>query len=252
MIKFLFSKKNTSQITLFAFLCAILVTCLKITKGLYEPIETMFLLARDGYFRPGSKQFSVDVMISTINLLLFTPLISGIFSEDLDVAKNYLFVRMDTISKWYNYKFLQSLFYCFYSSAIYNFSILLMTAVIGYKPHNVWIVIGYVLFGTFSGFLILSIFVCFNNVFSLWIKPHLSAMIILCSMAVLIVIAVFINTEAVQFYLILNYFISWHLVMKGNELYYSYPTYIYYGVIALIICIEYLIGRLLIRKKDFI
>lgn len=252
MSKFLFNKKSFIQITILAIFCGILVTCLEVSRNEEASLEAMFLLARDGYFKPATKQYSVDVLYSTINLLLFVPFISKIFTEDFGIAKAYIFVRINSISKWYRYKFFQSFLYCVFSSFVYNITLLFMSMALGYKAENVMVTIGYVIFGTLSGFLILSMLVFANNILSLWIKPHLSAMLVMSFTIILIVVATFLNTEAVQYYILLNYFISWHLVMNGNELYYSYPTYVYYLIIALIIALEYLSVRLFIKKKDFI
>lgn len=252
MTRFLFDKKSIFQITVFAVFCGIFVTCLEVSRNEEATLETMFLLARDGYFKPATKHYSVDVLYSTINLLLFVPLVSKIFTEDFEVAKAYIFVRMNNVSKWYRHKFLQSFFYCFFSSMIYNVSLIFTTMALGYKAESVITVVWYVLFGTMSGFLILSMLVSANNILSLWIKPHLSAILVMIFTAIAIVVATFLNTEAVQYCFILNYFISWHLVVRSNELYYSYPTYLYYGIIAFVVALEYLMGRLLIKKKDFI
>lgn len=210
------------------------------------------MYARDGYTELADRDYSNDVFYSLFNILLFIPFISQIFFSDYETAKSFVFVRLDNVSKWYNHKIFQSIIYSLYASFIYNLTLLIMVFIMGLRANSIWVVLEYFILGTSAGFLILFMIANANHVFSLVLKPHLSISLVIALTVAVIVITCYLNDGMIQFSVLTNYFISWHMILNANSVFYYYPTWTYYASILLIIVAEYFIGKQIMKKADII
>ncbi len=252
MSKILFNKKFFRPLFITGVLCGILLACLHVTPGIEMSLEDAYLYARDGYIELSYREYSADVMYCLLNILLFIPFASQIFNSDYETAKAFVFIRIKSISQWYKYKVIQSMVYCFFYSFIYNITLVVMIAIMGFKANNPLLVIEYLIFGILTGFLILSVIIMANNVLCIKIKPHFSTALIMGLTAFGMVVTLYLNDWQIQFSLLSNYFISWHMVMNENSEFYYYPTWVYYSVIFIVIIIETLIGNRIMKKTDHI
>lgn len=252
MIKILFSKHDFAVISIAGILCGILLTFIEVPGDTNINLEDAFLYARDGYIYLSDRCYSSDIFNCTFNLLIFIPLITKVFIKDYDTAKSFLFVRVKDVTDWYKYKILQSVIYCFFSSLIYNLTLLIILILRHFRADSPMLVIKYIALGILAGFLILFLIVSAGNTLSLIIKPHLSTAITMCITVIIMGIACVLNDGQIQFNILINYFISWHMIMNSNSVFYYYPTWTYYGAVCIFIVIELVAGKHILKKSDYI
>lgn len=252
MNKIFINKKNLILISVVGIFCAILVACLEVSPNLPITLENAFLFARDGYIEIKEREYNADSFNCTLNLLLFIPLISQILTNDYEIAKSFIFVRKNNVVRWYSFKILQCFFYCFYSSFIYNLTLMITVALMGFDVSSKKTTLEYFVFGVIAGFWILFMLVITSYILSIKIKAHFSTTLIVVITVVLMGISCFLNGEQIQFFVLTNYFISWHMVMNGNHQFYYFSTWFYYAIILMIITAEIIIGNIMMKKNDHI
>lgn len=247
------SRRNFISLSIAGIVCGIFIACIhNPSSEMIRTLEEAFLYARDGYVKLADRAYSNDAFYCLLNIVLFLPFISQIFFSDYETAKSFVFVRLDNVSRWYNHKVFQSEIYSLYASCIYNLALLATVFIMGFRANSVWIVSEYFVLGTLAGFLILFMIANANHVLSLVLKPHLSISLIIGLTVATMVITCILNDGLIQFSVLTNYFISWHMVLNENSVFYYYPTWTYYASILLIIAAEYFIGKRIMKKADLI
>lgn len=250
MLKVLFCQKNFFTVSIIGLMCGILLACIEVVPGTAMYLEDAYLYARDGYIELSDREYSADVFNCLLNILLFIPSLAQLFTKDYEIAKSYVFVRINNTSKWYRYKACQSAVFCLYSASIYNLTLLLMVLIMGFKTKHTHIVFQYLLLGILANSSILFMLVMANNILCIKIKPHLSTSIVMGVTIIWMAITHFLNSSQVQFSLLTNYFISWHMTMNANSVFYHYPTWVYYAAIIAIIICELMVGNQVMKKVD--
>lgn len=233
-------------------LCAFTVSLMHIKPEADLSLEHSFMIARDGYININEFQYSTDSLFCVLNLIVALPPIISFFTDDLNIAKSFVFIRIKDRNLWFLYKFLQSAFYSFFFSFIYNFTIYIVVFLMGFKAENPIGPIYYMLWGSVVGFLILFMLVILGDVLSFILKPHLSVGIIVGLTIMLLTSVCFFGRNQIQYHILANYFISWHTFYSANADCYPLDTWIYYMVIVVVISIELIIAKEIIKKKDFI
>lgn len=252
MNKILYNQKKFRTFFIAGVLCGILLACLELTVVDKMPLEDAYLCARDGHVDLSYKVYNADVFHCFLNIIIIIPFINQVFNSDYEIAKAFVFIRIKSISQWYRYKVIQSMVYCLFYSAVYNITLLLMCILMGFKTDKTFLIIGYLIFGIITGFLILFTIIMVNNILSVKIKPHFSTALIMCLTIVGTIITMYLDYSQIQFSLFGNYFISLHTSLSTNSAYYYYPTWVYYAVMSTTILIEILIGNQVMKKADHI
>lgn len=251
MIKVLINKGMLCKFLITGFLCALLMVAVNITSFDEFTAEQAFLAARDGFIELEEREFSAEPLMCSLWFLLFVPFIVQILTEDYETAKSFIFIRLKSIGKWYGYKMLQGIFYSLFAAFAYNFSIAIVAILSGYEIKSVVTLCAYTLFGTLSGALFLFFFVALTYVISFKISSHVSTIIILFTIIVIMISITFVgNNNILQYFLITNYFISWHIHVRDNILMYSHPFWVYYAAIAILTTALCLIGEKFVKKSD--
>lgn len=253
MIKTLFNKSNFIAISVSAVLCGILISCIHLIYFGEATFEAAFLCARDGTIDLGDGQFHVDLFICFLNCVTTLPFIIRLFSDDFDIYKAYLFVRHKGKNKWFSYKLFQCYFYCLYSAALYNGVIMIVTKLFGYQVENNITAAGYYLFAVWASFIILAFAAMLGNIMTLFFKPVLvNTVVMLLTGMSLGVTIIMTRREHIQFNLLSNFFISWHIMMSQYEDMYSLPTFAYYLIIILIMLFAVIAGKKAFNKADLL
>lgn len=249
MIKVLFKKRDLFQIVAVAAACALFMIFFNLDlSGKQErSLEAAFILTRDTFNILGAKRFSFTAIIAAFNLLIFIPIINRIFSDDFDIAKNYIFIRMKSNAKWYYLKVFQTFVFCALSAIAYNLFIFIFIYFLGFRSDDVKTSLGYLLFAMISGFLVLFMVVMINCMFIAIVKPHISSTVSVGIVVIMVGLTPFITVP--QYFPFTHYFFSWHLVMSTPE-FCSYPTPTYYIALAIIVMCEIFIGKKIIEKAD--
>lgn len=253
MIKTLFNKSNFIAISVSAVLCGILISCMHLIYLGEATFEAAFLCARDGTIDLGDRKFQVDIFICFLNCVTTLPFIIRLFSDDLDIYKAYLFVRHKGNSRWFSYKLFQCYFYCLYSATLYNGVIMLVTKLFGYQAENNITAAGYYLFAVWASFIILAFAATLGNIMTLFFKPVLVNTVVMLltgmSLGVTIIMA---YVEYIQFNLLANFFISWHIMLNQYVGLFSLPTFAYYLIIILIMLFAVIAGKKAFNKADLL
>lgn len=254
MIKMLFKKRFFFNLAAAAFLCALLVCCLRIGEFSELELDKAFLMARESFSMEvfEEKEYGVEVTFTLINLILFIPLISSIFSYDYDIAKNYVFIRLKSAGSWYKYKVFQCFIYCLFACSVYNVSILAFVAVFGCRGASVKSVLFALFFSIASSALILFIFTMLSNILSIKFKPHICTSVTSIIALEEIVRMNFLYDYQMQYALLTQYFVSWHMFESTNTVSHPHSVLFYYTVLLLIAFAEILVGSILIKKTDYI
>ena len=252
MIRIFFRKKDIVSITFLAVICAVIITFLQVGIDAPVNLEGAFLTARDGFIVLGEREYHSDAFTCTFNMVLAIVFISKLFSEDIDIAKSFVFIRIKKKGIWFKYKFLQTLVYSFYYSFIYHLSILASVYLLGYKTDKYFVLAKYVIWGMITSFMIIFMILVVCNILGLYMKPHLATALITALTVLSIGVVCFLHLDQVQYHLLISYFISWHTIASSNSAVYSFPTWSYYAVIAVIILVELILAKIFVKKKDFI
>lgn len=253
MIKIFFKKKSFFKFLVCAFLCGLLMVSMHISSIEEYTAETAFLAGRDGYVDLADKEFSSEPITCSLWFVLFVPFISQIMLNDSEIAKNFVFIRLKDNGKWYDYKMCQGLVYSLFASTIYNVSIFLWVLIRGFEIQSPKTAVLYVAWGSVSGALFLFLLVVLAFVLSIKLPSHISTIIVLFFLVFTMIGMLFIyNDNILQYFLLTNYFISWHLVVSDNNAMYTHPTWCYYMALVMMIGIIYLIGRKAMKKSDSI
>ena len=249
MIKILFKKKDLLQIILTAVVCALFMIFLNLNLNEKQDfsLEEAFILARDTFNIVGAKRFSFTVIIASFNLLLFIPMINRIFSDDFEIAKNYIFVRINSNATWYYLKVFQAFVYCLIATTAYNLYIFTFVYLFGFRTSNIKTALNYLLFAIVSGFLILFMVVIINCILIPVVKPHISSTVSVGAVVIMMGLTPFITIP--QYFPFTHDFFSWHLVMNNPE-FCSYSTPTYYIAITIFIICEIFAGKKVIEKAD--
>lgn len=251
MNKVLFSKKDLLSLFGLSIFLGIFKALLCLPMHAKLDLENAFLRARDGNMDFGDGEYNAEILATSLMLLVLFPLLSKIFSGDFDLAKSYVFFRMKSNTKWYYYKVFQSFIYCLHVSVWSNLVILITAVAMGYKASDVLNILIYLMFGVFANCVVLFMFVFLNNVCSIVLKSHISAIISFSVLIIEIGLLSFAKSKQVQYHLLVNYYISWHI--RGDvSAVKSLPSFAYYAIIITIIFIEFEIGKHLVKKTDMI
>ena len=252
MIKALLNRKVFSSLALTAVICATVVTFMHVRVGEEIILEHAFMSARDGYIPVGEFKYGADVFFCSLNLIIALPTVMSSFAEDLDIAKSFIFIRLNDINKWFSYKYIQTFIYCLYYSFIHNLSIFLTVLLLGFRAQDITSAILYMLWGSFAGFLILFMLAVFGNTLSILIKPHIASGVTVGLTVILMTTACFLHHDQTQYHILTNYFISWHTFFSVNKDFYSLPTWAYYAIVSAFVSAELISAKKVIKKKDFI
>lgn len=253
MVKLLFKKSDILKLTISSLLCSILEVFM---HGAFRnstiSLEEALLIARDGYIVLGNGDYHSDAIICTFPMLLSFFLITGIFSQDIDIAKAFVLHRAKNNNAWFNLKYFQSAVYCFYICLVYHIAMVVLLVLLASKADNISTVLLYALWGAATEFLILGIYITLYSVISLFVKPHLASIATATFFVVCIAMFFVIDVKHTQYYLLTSYFISWHLTSNINSANYSFSPWIYYAALCFIVGAELIIANKIIKKKDFI
>lgn len=255
MTKTLFKKRNFITLFVFGALLGVFIACMSVSPMRELTLEQSFISARDGSDVIEYGEFSINLFFSTMNIVIFVPVITNFFSSDLEVAKSYVFSRTNNISKWYIPKILQIFVYCLFSQTVYNSFLLLTVYAMGFKAQNAVAVVEYLVFGIVVGFLILFLFTVLSCIISLKMQPHVSAIAV---MFLVVFLSVFLhfawNKYVMQADIMLYYYISIYFFDKVDPiiLFKVYPAWVCYGVITLIAIAEIIAGSRILKKSDMI
>lgn len=257
MIKIFFNKKNFISVTLIAVLSAIVISIVHVRVGNEYSLVSAFLMGRDGCVEiekaiSGELEYQSDVSVCLFNLLIILPFLLNIFSEDLKVAKSFVFIRIKNTSDWFRYKYLQMICYCLYYSFIYNFTIFLTVIALGFVNGDLKLALTYVFWGIFAQTTILLLLLILGSMLSIIFSHHMAASISVLITTLLIILLSFANKAVVQYHILCNYFISWHTVFSINSDHYSLPIWFYYALIIVLIILEFVLAKAIISKKDFV
>lgn len=254
MIKMLFKKRFFLNLTVVAFLCALLICCLRKVEFVGLTLDNAFLMARESFSMDVfmEKDYGVEATFTLINFVIFIPFIASIFSYDYDIAKNYIFVRMKSAGTWYMYKTLQCFAYCLFACTAYNVFILALVAAFGCGGSSVKSVLYVLLFSIFSSTLLLFDFTMLSNTLSIKFKPHFCACFASIAALEEVVRMNFLYDYQMQTAPLMQYYVSWHIFESTNPVSHPHSALFYYGVLSLFAIAEVLTGSIIIKKIDYI
>lgn len=253
MVKLLFRKRDILKLTVMTLVCSILAVFMHVSfRGEIINLEEAFLQARDGYIVLGNGDYHSDAIICTFPMVLSFFFIVSIFSQDIDIAKSFVLHRAKNNNAWFRLKYFQNAVYCFYICLVYHIAMVLLMVLLGSKAENIGTVLLYILWGTVTEFMILTIYTTLYSIISLFTKPHIASAVAAIFFVVCIAMFFVIDVKHTQYYLLTSYFISWHLSSNINSVNYSFPTWTYYAALCFIVGVELIIANKIIKKKDFI
>lgn len=251
MIKVLINKGMLCKFLIIGLLCALLMVAVNITSFDELTAEQAFLAARDGFIELEEREFSAEPIMCSLWFLLFVPFVVQILTEDYEIAKSFVFIRLKSVGKWYDYKMMQAIFYSLLAAFAYNFFLAVIAVLSGYEIDSLYVLCAYTLYGTLSGALFLLFFVDLTYVMTFKIPSHISTGITLFIITGMMISITFIGNDSIlQYFLITNYFISWHMEVSDNIQMYSHPVWVYYMAILILIAVIYFSGRKIIKKSD--
>lgn len=253
MLKTIFNKRTFIYLSVVGIIMGFVVACLNVIPGENLLLEDAFLVAREQRTKIEYGNFAYNPFSSFFCVIVFLAVITHFFVKDYDVAKSYIFHRVDSISKWYGFKMLQIFVCCLFSQIVYNVFLLLTTYAMGFRAGNIRNVIWYLAFGIIAGFLVLlsvSVMCC---VVAFRLKPHISSALFMAIVVIGIVAMYYVKND---FLFSLNavayYFTSFHIEKLPAYMKYPYPSWIYYVGLFVLSAIEAFIGSRILMKTDSI
>lgn len=257
MVKILFNKKTFLSVTLMALLSAIVITVINVRIGNEYSTLSAFLMGRDGCVEiekvmSGELEYHAQANICLFNLLMILPFLLNVFSEDLNIVKSFVFIRIKNIPHWFMYKYLQLICYSLYYSFIYNFTIFFTVLALGFVNGDFQQTLVYVFWGIFAQSVVLLLFLILGSILSIIFSHHIAASLSVAITTLLIILLSFASKPVVQYHVLCNYFISWHTSFSLNYDCYSFPTWFYYVLVFVLIILEFVLAKVVISKKDFV
>lgn len=253
MLKTIFNKRVFIFISVIGILFGFIVVCVNVIPGENLLLEDVFLHAREGRTKIEYGEFSYNPFNSFFNIVVFLAMITQFCVKDFDIAKSYVFARVNSVSRWYGFKLLQIFIYCLYSQIIYNLSLLLTVYAMGYRAGNVNTLVGYFMFGIAAGFLVLlpiSVMCC---TLSFKIKPYMATVAFMALVVLGIVAMYFVgNRFLFSLNVVTYYFTSFHIEKSPAYMTYPLDSWIYYVGLSVFSGVEAFIGSRILKKSDMI
>lgn len=248
MLKTLFRKNIFIPVIVSAVLFGVFISCVRIPSAKLFPSENVFFLFREmSTFDNYEKGYHSEVIMSIFNVFLFIAFAAKTFASDIDIAKNYMFIRLKSNGKWFLYKTLQCAAISAVSAVLYNLTLFLMSLTVK-AEYDFSLFIKHISLSIYCSFLITFVFSMLSNVLSLRFKPHISVTGTVGLFFFLAVFSGFLTKEQLQFSIVFYYFISSPFL--GNHDFYFYPYWTYILIITLLALFEVIAGGVIVKKTD--
>lgn len=216
-------------------------------------LQEFYLTVKENYdIFYDTNEFHADFFLGNFSLVLLVLAILQIILNDFKIAKAYVFVRLTDVIIWYKYKILQTVVVCFFSSFVYNIAIVLLGCFVGCRCDKISLLFFYVILGIVLMFIVLLVFSLLGFVISFLLKEHYVTTVIVILMTSLILITHFSTVENVQYNILINTLVSWHVFDYVCEPVHTFSGWIYFLFSMVIIAVELVIGYKLLKKVDHI
>ncbi len=251
MTKILFNKNYFLKITAICFFYALFLCIVRFVECDGLPLHESFLMLKESYVVfSDTNELHIDVFMTVFILILIIPVILQIVLNDYKIAKAYIFVRLDNVAVWFKYKIIQTIVLCFFTSAIYNFSLLALAIFLNKEVNNLNLTLYYVSLGIFSVFLELLVFLLVGISLSFILREHYASTVLIAFLSVLIIINCFAKAENLKFSIIANSIVSWHLYNYNNPGVCLFSINEYFLLEFLVIFFEIIVGYKILKKVD--
>lgn len=256
MIKTNFKIKDILTCIIMALILGVVICCLRLSSSPYYtdmiPLESAFFSARDGQIAFEQHNYTVLLLSSFFNILVFAPLIIKITMNDFKTAKAYLFARSNNVSKWYIIKILQSFTFSFITGLFYNCSIIICTAAMGYKAENMANALKYLFICIIASTLITFYIVSIIQILSFKISDYFATALIICIVCVVLYTIHYVPIGLVEYNPLTLYFVSLQYTDISNQQIFSFPICFHYSVLLTLTICNLSAGKIVLKKSDII
>lgn len=256
MLKINFKIKDIITCIITALLLGVVICCLRLSSSPYYtdmiPLESAFFSARDGQIAFEQHHYTVLLLSSFLNILVFAPLIIKITMNDFKTAKAFLFIRSNNISKWYGIKIFQSFTFSFIAGLFYNCSIIICAAAMGYKTESTANALKYLFICIVASTLITFYIVSIIQILSFKISDYFATALIICIACVVLYTIHFAPLGLVEYNPLTLYFVSLQYTDIPNQQIFSFPIWLHYAVLLVLTICNLSVGKIILKKSDMI